>query len=341
MDALPNPPVATPPVRPRSSWPLFALILLGAITLAAMWFWNQRATPRSAAPAVDLSPEALDSRLLQAETGLTGVRRAQESMGQRVSDNRARTDLLRDEVLGIGERAGLLEDSVRELTDTRRDAAAALRLDEAELLLSFASERLALTGDVPSAIHATEQADAVLAALNDPALLNLRQSLAQELAALRALPPDPARTAAGELDALEAILPRLAAAGPARPARAADAPNTGGLQRLLDALVQVRPSGEQDLLSPADRSAGEAALLLELALARTAMERRDEAAFRASVQRMDSWLRRLYADGPLLRDRRARLARLKTHPLAFSLPVAGSTLAELRAMRHRDAAAAR
>jgi len=322
-----------PTTSPRSSWPWIALLLLALVTAAGAWFWSSR-TP-SAAPVVDLSPEALDSRLLEAENDLSGVRRTQENLAQRLADNRARTDLLRDEMLGVGQRAGLLEESVRELSDTRHDAVGALRLDEAELLLTIAAERLRLAHDVAGAVHATELADGVLSALNDPALLNLRQSLAQELAALRALPPDPAAEAAGRLDALEAALPQLAAAGPARPARAADDPQASGFQRLLDALVQVRPSGEQDLLSPADRSAGEAALLLELALARTALERRDEAAFRASIARLDSWLRRLYADGAVRRTQQAQLARLRVQPLTRVLPVAGSTLVELRALRQR------
>jgi uroporphyrin-3 C-methyltransferase len=338
VDALPNPPVAASPARPRTSWPWFALLVIGVAVLVAMWV--RRPQPATRPVAVDLSPEALDSRLLQAETGLTGLRRGQENLGQRVSDDRARTDLLRDEVLGVGQRAALLEDSVRELTDTRRDAAASLRLDEAELLLTFAAERLQLAGDVVGAVRATELADGVLAGLSDPALLNLRQSLAQELAALRALPPDPARAAAGELDALETVLPRLRASGPAEPARAPGAASASGFQRLLDALVQVRPSGEQDLISPADRSAGEAALYLEIALARTALERRDEAAFRHALARAESWLRRLYADGPLLRQRITRLKRLEKQPLQLSLPTAGSTLAELRQMQRQRRRAA-
>jgi uroporphyrin-3 C-methyltransferase len=333
VDTLPAPPAATVPARPRGSWPWLALLILGVATIAGWWYWNLR--HRVVVDTVDLSPEALDSRLLQAENNLSGVRRAQETLIQRLADNRARTDLLRDEVLGVGQRAGLLEDSVRELSDTRQDAAAALRLDEAELLLTIASERLRLGRDVAGAVHATELADGVLAALNDPALLNLRQSLAQELAALRALPPDPAADAAGRLDALEAALPQLAAAGPARPARASTDPKAGGLERLLDALVQVRPSGEQDLLSPTDRGAGEAALQLELALARTALERRDEKAFRASLGRLDSWLRRLYADGALRRAQQAQVARLRVQPLTRTLPIAGSTLVELRSLRQR------
>jgi uroporphyrin-3 C-methyltransferase len=334
VDALPAPPVNAPPVRPRTSWPWLALLVLAVLTVAGWWYWNARAA-KPGAEVVDLSPEALDSRLLEAENDLTGMRRAQETLAQRLADNRARTDLLRDEVLGVGQRAGLLEDSVRELSDTRHDAAGALRLDEAELLLTIAAERLRLGHDVEGAVRATELADGVLSTLNDPALLNLRQSLAQELAALRALPPDPAAEAAGRLDALESALPALKAAGPARPARSDGDPKSTGFQRLLDALVQVRPSGEQDLLSPTDRGAGEAALQLELALARTALERRDEPAFRASLLRLDSWMRRLYADGTLRQAQLAQLARLRVQPLTRSLPIAGSTLVELRALQQR------
>jgi uroporphyrin-III C-methyltransferase len=337
VDTLPAP--AAPPVRSRTSWPWLALLVIGVTTLAGWWYWQPK--HRAAAePTVDLSPEALDDRLLEAESSLTSVRRSHETLAQRLADNRARTDLLRDEVLGMGQRAGLLEDSVRELSDTRRDTAGALRLDEAEVLLTIADERLRLANDVAGAVHATELADGILAALSDPVLLNLRQSLAQELAAMRALPPDPAAVAAGRLDAIEAALPQLEEAGPARPARQVGDPAASGFQRLLDALVQVRPSGEQDLISPADRTAGQAALELELALARTALERRDEAAFRAAVARLDKWLVRLYADGTVLRAQRAAIAKLRVQPLARALPVAGTTLAELRALQQRRRAGA-
>jgi uroporphyrin-3 C-methyltransferase len=313
---------------------LFGLLLI-VLGVIAWKFWPAPAV--HADVPVDLSPEALDARLLQTENSLTTLHRTQETLNQRLTDTSARTGLLRDEVLGVGQRAALLEDSVRELSSSKRDAAQSLRLDEAELLLTMAAERLQLAGDMNGAIRATALADGVLSSLRDPALLDLRQTLAQELSAMRALPKDPRAEAAGELDALEAMLPKLAATGPATPAQHDTAPEGAGFERLLNALVQIRPSGEQDLLSPADRSAGEAALSLEIALARTALDRRDQTAFRLSVMRMDSWLRRLYAEGPLLRERRAHLQKLATLPLAFDLPVAGSTLQQLRALQHSQA----
>jgi uroporphyrin-3 C-methyltransferase len=329
-----SPPAPAPtPLRRRLPAGVWGLLLIALAVLGAL-AWRQYGRGLGGEEAnVDLSPEALDARLLQAEAQLSKLQRGQASVQQGLSDNRSRTNLLRDEMLGITQRSALLEDSVQELASERREGAEALRLDEADLLLTLAAQRLRLAGDVPGAIRATELADSVLATLRDPALLNLRQSLAQELAALRALPKDPKAVAAGELDALEALLPRLAAAGPAKPAGIAQPVGASGFERLLNALVQVRPSGEQDLVTPADRSTGEAGLALEIALARTALERRDGAALQASLARIDSWLRRLYADSPLLRERRERLKKLATQPLAMDLPVAGASLEQLHLLQ--------
>jgi uroporphyrin-3 C-methyltransferase len=337
VNSIPTQPVAAPAAKRQTLlWGFAALLLLAAVIV---WkFWPAAAPVIHPDAPVDLSPEALDARLLQAENSLGTLHRTQETLNQRLTDAGARTDLLRDEMLGVGQRAALLEDSVHELSSSKRDAAQSLRLDEAELLLTIAAQRLQLAGDMNGAIRATALADGVLSSLRDPALLNLRQTLAQELAAMRALPKDPRIDAAGELAALEAMLPQLAAGGPARH-DTSEQPTGSGLQRLLNALVQIRPSGEQDLLSPADRSAGEAALSLEIALARTALDRGDQTAFRASLQRMDSWLRRLYADGPLLRERRAHLHKLSTMPLTVDLPIAGSTLQQLRELQRSHSAA--
>jgi uroporphyrin-3 C-methyltransferase len=330
---VPDSPAAVPPRRlPGALWVLLAIAAL----LAALFgwkTWSERLT--RASPTVDLSNEALDARLLQVESVQENARRTQEAQEQRLVDTRARTGLLRDEVLSLTQRASLLEDSVRDAAVGSRDGVAALRLDEAELLLTIAQQRLELSGDLAGAVRATELAEGVLSTQRDPALLDLRQTLAQELAALRALPASPRAAAAGELDALEAMLPRLAAndslgAGRVR----SDETRAGGVQRLLDSLVQVRRSGGQDLLSPSDREAGGAALALELALARSALVGGDQAAFRRTIARIDGWLQRLYPDGAALRERRARLAKLRQLQLRYSLPIAGASLRQLQSLQH-------
>lgn len=313
---------------------LLLLAILAAGGYGAWRAWHLAMPLAEEGP--DLSPEALDARLLEAEQAITTLRRTQQNLDQRLTDTTARTGLLRDEVLGVGQRAAILEDSLRELSAQSGEGRQALRLDEAELLLSLAQSRMGIGGDLQGAINATALAREVLEPMTDPQFISLRQTLGQELAALRALPADPRAEAAAELAALEALLPRLASRAPGAPATTGG--NRPGWQRLVDALVQVRPSSRQDLISPADRSTGEAALGLDLALARAALDRRDETAFRASLVRVDLWLQRLYADDATLRERRERLARLGTLALLPDLPMQGASLQQLRDLRQsRDA----
>ena len=321
-------PDSSPPIPPRRlPAALWALLGIAALVAALLGWraWTAQSTASDA--AVDLRPEALDARLLQAEAEITSLRRSQESLNQKLTDTRARTGLLRDEVLASTQRSSLLEDSVRDLASVRRDGVAVLRLDEVELLLTLAQQRLGLAGDLAGAIRATELAEGVLTSQSDPALLDLRQTIAQELAALRALPANPVPQAAGELDALEAVLPKLDAGAVVSADSTTD---DGNIKRLIDSLVQVRRSGDQDLLSPADRETGKAALGLDLALARSALAQSDETAFRRSLVHVDNWLQRLYPDSPLLRERRARIKRLGTLALGYNLPIAGSTLQQLQ-----------
>jgi uroporphyrin-3 C-methyltransferase len=320
---------------------LWVLLLIAAL-LAALFGWRTwtRAHAPPARAEADLSVEALDARLLEVESAQDAARRTASAQEQRLVDTRARTGLLRDEVLALTQRASLLEDSVREAGQGSRDGVAALRLDEVELLLTIAQQRLQLAGDLAGAIRASELASGVLATQKDPALIDLRQTLDQEIAALKALPPAPRVSADGELDALEAVLPRLGGQDALGAGRAADAPEGAGWRRLLDSLVQVRRSGDQDLLSPTDRQAGGAALALEISLARSALANGDESGFRRALARIDGWLQRLYPDGPLLRERRARLARLRALELRYDLPIAGTALRQLQALQHERRPAA-
>lgn len=319
-----------PPSRRRLPGALWVLLAI-ALLVAALLAWKGWVTHAPAARAtVDLSPEGLDARLLQAEASITSLRRGQESLNQGLTDTRARTGLLREEVLAVTQRSSLLEDSVRNLSAGQRSGVAALRLDEAELLLTLAQQRLHLAGDVPGAIRATELAQGVLSAQPDPALLDLRQALAQELAALRAAPPSPLASAAAQLDALETALPRLSAGGALGGVRSTAQDGDGsGFERLLGSLVQVRRGGGQDLLSPADRGAGEAALALEIALARSALARGDEDGLHRSAGRIEGWLLRLFPDSPTLRRQLAMVRGLRGLTLAQSIPMAGSTLQQL------------
>lgn len=305
---------------------------LAAVLLAvlAAWWWWPREAPASSAPD-PRSPEGLDARLLAAEQGLVRQQRIAAGLERRLADTEARAKVLRDELLGAGQRLALMEDTLRELGERDDDAVVAVRLQEIELLLVQAQARLQSDADVAGALRAYALADEVLARLTAAEWVSLRQSLAAEIRALKALPADPIRAAEGDLAALEAALPTLAVAQPTEPSGLPKA----WWQRALATVVEIRPRGQRDLLAPQDQQRGETALLIELGVARAALQRRDDDAFRAALLRADTWLPRLYAPSPELAAERARLMKLQQASLALPLPDVGGTRDLLRQLQAR------
>ena len=158
------------------------------------WRYWQHQQAQSAALA--------EQQRLALDASVTNLRATQQSQAQRLQQAEATNRVLRDELLGIGERATLLEDSVSKLADPDRNSAQSLRLDELELLLGIGQQRLQLANDLDGARRALALAAPLLGGIDDPAYLNLRQTLAQEQAALDALGVDPRVLANGLLGQL-------------------------------------------------------------------------------------------------------------------------------------------
>jgi len=302
------------------------LLLLALLLAAAGWYgWARWQAHRADARAEQVHDA---QRLVALEARVEAVRRGQRAQAERLQHADATNRLLREELLGIGQRAALLEDSVARLADPDRHGAQALRLDEVELLLSTAQHRLAVAADLDGARRAHALAAGLLEGVDDPAYLDLRQTLAQERAALDALGTDPKALAAGRLDALAAALAALPARAPA-----ATSQRTAWWRRLLARVVEANPSGDVRIVAPAERGAGMLALQLELSLARAALERRNEPDFRSALARIDAWLARLWPASPALRQQRDAVRALQAQSLQLDLPVLGTTLEQLRRLR--------
>jgi len=316
------------PRRGRGVAALIAVLLLLAVAAVAWRWWDQRQAQEQ---AQSLQAAQQISAL---EDRLDVIRRDQRTLTQRVQDAAATNRVLRDEVLGLGQRGALLEESVAKLSDPSRHGAQALRLDEVELLLSLAQQRLLIADDLDGARRAYALAAGALDGIDDHRLLNLKQVLQQEQQALTELGAGPRAHLEKALDAFAASLDQL-------PTRSSTTPQTAAesrWQRWLAPLVQVRPSRDAAFVSPTDRGAGEAALRIEISLAHAALERDDQVGFHATLTRMDQWLLRLWPDSPALRQGRAQLAALRKLPLRSQSPVLGSTLQQLRSLRNAGVA---
>ena len=323
VSTTPVPPSPSPRRGTSSAWPWLLLVLALAAAGAYAWRQWQARTVREQALALDagLRLDALEQRF-------DAMRRDQREQTQRLQQADATNRLLRDELLGIGHRAALLEESVSRLADPDRHGAQALRLDEAELLLAMGERRLTIAGDLDGARRAYALADGVLEGVSDPAFLSLRQTLQQERAALDALGVEPRAQAVVKVDAFAAALE----AAPPRTS-AADRSHRPWWQRAFASIVEVRPSSGQVAVQPPDRLVAQAGLQRELSLARAAAERRDAAGYRDALLRAKRWLARLWPSSPALQRQQARLDALAALPLSPSLPTLGTTLEQLRQMR--------
>src|SRR5690554_2948350 len=198
--------------RPRrgavTAWLLPVLAALLVLGGWAGYRWNTGQVARAQAAESDRRHiDSLGQRM-------DAMRRDQRAQTARLQQAEATNRLLREELIGLGQRAALLEDSVRRQADSALRPVQALRLDEAELLLAQGQQRLLLSGDLDSARRAYALAAQLLEDVRGYEWLAVRQALAQERDALDALGQDPRTALAGRLDAVAAALPSL----PVRPA---------------------------------------------------------------------------------------------------------------------------
>ena len=323
------------PTAPRRArWRLLVpLVLASGVALAGWFGWQGWQARQQQAQERALDDARQIDALGQRMDTLRGDLRAQ---GRLLQDAAASNRVLRDEVLGLGQRNALLEEAVARLDANAREGHQALRLDETELLLVLGVQRLEIAGDVAGARRASALAAAMLDGLDQPEALNLRQALAAERVALDALGPGPRAQAAQRLEAISADIARLPLQVPSAPAQEQKRPLW---QRLLSPLLEIRPASGQALMGEAERRQGEDALQVELTLARAALERGDVDGFHTALNRSAMWVGRLWPDSPALREVRQELESLRKAPLQAESPLLGSTLQQLRAMREGKEAA--
>ena len=318
-------PTASTTHRRRGASALLWLVLL--LVLAAGGWFGWQAWQARAQQEHDVEARAAQ-RIDTLEQHLATLQQEQRAQAKRLQHADATNRVLREELLGVGQRAALLEDSVSELADPQRSGAQSLRLDELELVLGLARQRLLLAADLDGARRGYALAAGLLDGIHDPAWLSLRQTLAQERSALDALGADPRAVATGRLQAFAASLPPLPITAAVR-----DDDALPWWRRAFARVIDVRRADTAVAIEPGDRATGLAALQLELTLARAAAERRDRDGYRQSLERADGWTTRLWPDTPQRRERRDQLRELRELPLAIDLPTLGTTLDQLRAMR--------
>jgi uroporphyrin-3 C-methyltransferase len=329
-------PTAAPRRAPAAPLPLLAAAV--ALVLGGWSAWTAFDVRRGL-DAADAARATQGEALARAERNLADAQAARESLERRLKDAEGVNQSLREEVLGLGERARLLEDAVSRLAERGLSGAVLLRLNEAEFLLRMGAERLALFDDPDATIAAFRLADAELAALDDPLFAGVRQTLAAEVEALAAVPRADRADLLRRLDAVVDALPGLPARGGAAAVEATPLPSTAGwLDQAAAALsryVRVRelPADAAGAVVP-DAIAGRAAVAVDLSLAKAALATGDDAALRAAAGRARARIEAGFAtDDPGVQQALSALDAVLAAPVAAGWPEVGRALAELRNLR--------
>jgi uncharacterized protein HemX len=221
-----------------------------------------------------------------------------------------------------------------------------IQLAAVEELLLLANDRLLLAHDPVSAERALAEADRRLAAISDPGLLQVRQALSKERAALGAVPKPDTTGAALSLAELVRQAPKYPLMGRVpqnfeTPApKPADTPGEGPGDRTWHAaktaLASIFAVHKSEGLSPRLLAPEEEALVrqvLELKLegARLSLIAGDSAAFHDLVVAAQRWLGQYFnLQDPAVEAARRELERLARVELSPALPDISRSLALLR-----------
>jgi uroporphyrin-3 C-methyltransferase len=336
---------AEPPAtkqRRSGSW-IAVLLALGAVAASGYALFRLQ----TAGDAMVRLQQDIDA--LRGELGATADTRTelQREMQQLTAAQQSVNETLRgriDTLQSLPDEVAGLRRAVAEARRQGNGAPQSAALVEARTLLEMAQHRLAIDRDVTAATTALETADRVLGELEEPGLAAVRDRIARDLSALRAV-PQPDRTALAnrlvDAERRVATLP-LAVPAPGEPAAAAQTttPDSGParawamIQQAFSNLISVRRSGDADALVSADLAAiRRQHLELLLLAANASLLRADQAAYESSLAQATTWLDRHFATDAesvaAMRDELEALGQIDVAPALPDISGAAQLLADL------------
>jgi len=300
---------------------LFTLVVLAVIGAGGYYFWY----------TLQVTRQQLSSDQATLSQQLEALGHRTDQLDQQV------TTSLADDIQALKTQQQSLEDSIADLRSQQTGDTRIWDIEEIATLLQLANDRLHLENEVAPSLAALQAVDRHLQALKNPALLEVRRQLAEEITALRTTPDPDISGMALSLDALiKGIdhLPIASAALQQRPSGSATATEKGwrgivhDLWLKLKSLVSIRHQGQADrpLLAPDQRYFLRQNLRLNLEAARIALLRRDSQTYRQTLQSAQEWIARYFDnDAAPTAGALQELAHLQQTDIAPALPdISGS-----------------
>jgi uroporphyrin-3 C-methyltransferase len=328
---LPAEPASATPER-RFGTLIWLIGGMGVIVILGLIWQNWNAS--------DGEQRAADEGRQQVASRIEALARTTEQAHRDADGLRARLDdavkvnqSLREQLLGLGERARLVEDAVANLADKRMSGHDAMMLNEAETLLALGAERYTLFRDAQATIDAYRLADTALASIDDAAFSTVRQSISGEIEALQAVKGADTAVTLAALAALRGAAPQLPA--PAHEL-GTDDPHASRWARLLGQFIRIRNGDAAAAMAQRhDLALARQLYMLDLRDAEAAVLARDDARYHAALSDAQVLLKNDFdAAAAAVVAARSGVDRLAQAALAPPPPAdLGVALKELRNLR--------
>jgi uroporphyrin-3 C-methyltransferase len=203
---------------------------------------------------------------------------------------------------------------------------------EAIYLVELAQRRLGFDRDLPTAIVALELADARLASLHDASFQPVRERIARDLQALRAV-PDPDRTGLiARLSAIETQIDQMPLKGTMVGKRSSDTGSDAtqsffkrlwlSIVATLDRMISVRriKDGHSEIVTLEEQSLRRQHLSLLIYTAKQAVTRNDQISYKSTLTEMQSWLAQYFAESPTVDAANQDISAMLAADIAPLLP---------------------
>ena len=351
IDQQPAPDIVITKKRGASATIAWLALFLSLLTVAGVgYLYIEKFRAKSEADQKGAAVTALSDRLEETTQSLAGLDGSVSDLATAESRANSMIRSLRNDLDDrtqlfdtVPPRMSSLERSVAALQGVSLDARNTYLVAEAEYYIQIANSQLQLAGNPYLASLALGQADDRLLQLADPALTDVRRTIADEIAALEVMEKPDIAGVALTLASLARVVESL----PLRQQSEADAASVddagedaSGATRAWNAvkgaasgLVKHTPPTDEKapLLTPNAEPLIRSNLSLQLQTARLALLRSEQAIFEQSLDDADAWLDTYFnASSEAVESARATLAEIRDEYSVSAPPDISGSLRLLR-----------
>lgn len=342
-----------PPVKQRGNGLAWLALLVSLLALAAVGYTVSKDWLAAKDSSADDALASLDTRLSATRESLSSLDSRLAELAERDSATAAETDALRQElderVKGLSSlpaRLSTLESSVSSLAGISSGTRDTWLLAEAEYYMQIANAQLQLANNPHLAALALEMADERVVQIGNPALIDVRRAISDELAALDVMEKPDIAGATLTLASLARVVESLplgsskqAADEDAQPA---DEEQSGlsrawsSLKTAMSGLVRVTPPDQAKLalLSPDAEYFLRNNLALQLQSARLALLRGEQTVFQQTLDDTSTLMSRYFdVESAQVISAQETLAEIRNSVFTSSVPDISGSLNLLRQFR--------